>query len=120
MAVRNQPADTDPVLVRLHRWATDRGMTRAAVAKEVEVSRPTVAGWFLALEAIQKGQVSASGRVFRYTDQTPEVQAAIARALGVPVDQLRAESLGQRANRSATDVLEAAGELLDVGRLSPR
>jgi hypothetical protein len=92
-------------------------MTRAAVAKKLKVSRPTVAGWFLALEAIQKGQVSASGRVFRYTDQTPGVQAAIATALNLPVDQLRAESLGQRANRPATDVLEAAGELLDVGRL---
>ena len=118
MAVRNQLADTDPVLVRLHQWATGRGMTRAAVAKELGVSRAAVAGWFLALEAIQKGEtVPASGRVFRYTDQVPDVQAAIARALGEPVDRLRAESLGLRASRSATDVLEAAGELLDVGRL---
>ena len=118
MAVQNQLADIDPVLVRLHRWATDRGMTRAAVAKELEVSRTAVAGWFLALEAIQKGEtVPASGRVFRYTDQVPDVQAAIAKALGEPVDRLRAESLGPRASRPATDVLEAAGELLEVGRL---
>ena len=118
MAVRNQLADADPVLVRLHQWATDRGLTRAAVAKELQLSRSAVAGWFLALEAIQKGEpVPASGRVFHYTDQAPHVQAAIAKALGEPVDRLRAESLGRRADRFATDVLEAAGELLDVGRI---
>jgi hypothetical protein len=117
MAVRSQLADIDPVLVRLHRWAGS-SMTRAAVAKKLGVSRAAVAGWFLALEAIQKGEaVPASGRVFRYTDQVPDVQVAIARALREPVDRLLAESLGPRASRSATDVPEAAGELLDVGRL---
>ena len=118
MAVRNELADTDPVLVRLHQWAARDRLTRAAVAKKLEVSRPAVAGWFLALEAAQKREKPpASARVFHYTDQAPHVQAAIAEALGEPVDRLRAESLGSRATRSAADLQDAAGELLDVGRL---
>jgi hypothetical protein len=118
MTTGNQFAAADPVLVRLHQWATDRGLTRAAVAKRLGVSRAAVAGWFLALEASRKGEAApSSGRTFHYTDQSSHVQAAVAEVLGEPVDRLRAESLGSRADRSAAGVLEAAGEMLDVGRL---
>lgn len=112
--MEDQLREVDPVLVRLHEWATSRGLTRTAVAKRLTVSRPAVAGWFLALEAAQKGEEPpASGRVFRYTDQEPRVQAAIAEALGEPLDRLRAESLGQRAGRQGAE----PAEMLEVGRL---
>jgi hypothetical protein len=99
----------DPVLVRLHRWAADTGLSRAAVASRLNVSRAAVAGWFLALEAREQSRpVPSSGRTFRFTDQPVDVQAATAQVLGQPVDLLRAESLSGRGVDAARATRAAA------------
>jgi hypothetical protein len=88
----------DPVLVRLNEWAAARDLSREAVAQAIGVKRPTVAGWFLGLEADQRGDPRPrSARDFRYTNQRPEVQQRIAEVLDRPVDLLRAESVGRSA-----------------------
>jgi hypothetical protein len=86
-------ATVDPVLIRLQEWALARSLSREAIARRLDVSRPAVAGWFLALEAELAGKPRpSSARGFRFTKQRPEVQRAIADVLDLPVALLVAES----------------------------
>jgi hypothetical protein len=88
----------DPVLVQLRDWARAGGLTREALARKLEIARPTVAGWFLDLEAAERGGAPPrSARHFRFTNQRPEVRQKISEVLGKPVEQLRAESLGAQS-----------------------
>lgn len=98
----------DPVLVRLVDWAEARGLSREAVAKRLGVSRPAVAGWFLTLEALRRGDAPPrSGRDFRFTNQRVEVQQQIAEILAQPLQLLREESiaseLGRQGERARKD-----------------
>lgn len=123
MADSDHESVLDPVLVRLHALAKRDGLSRAAVAKRLGVSRAAVAGWFLALEAVVKGEgMPASGRTFRFTKQKPHVQTAIAELLGQAEDLLRAESLtgGDVESTGAppgTRSADSSAEVLDVGSL---
>jgi hypothetical protein len=93
--MEDRSASVDPVLVRLADWAVREALSREAVARRLGVGRPTVAGWFLTLEAIQRGDPPpASARSFQFTSQRPEVQARIAEVLNQPLEALRAESTG--------------------------
>ena len=100
--MEDRSVSVDPVLAKLADWAAREALSREAVAKRLGVGRPTVAGWFLALEAIRRGDPRPpSARSFQFTNQSPEVQARIAAVLNQPLEALRAESTG--TSESALD-----------------
>ncbi|MDT0353371.1 helix-turn-helix domain-containing protein [Pseudonocardia charpentierae] len=90
------PVRMDPVLVKLAEWARQEPrMSREAVARRLGVSRGAVTGWFLWLEAVERGDdPPSSARTFQFAKQHPDVQSRIAAVLRQPVAVLMAESTG--------------------------
>jgi hypothetical protein len=119
--VEDEGQQPDPVLLQLQEWARTKALSRAAVSRELEVSRAAVAGWFLELEAREAGRApSSSARRFDYTSQRPDVQRRIADILGQPVDALRTLSRSSRLQAAApadevrSEVSRVAEDVLDA------
>jgi hypothetical protein len=125
MTQTEQAQPSDPVLVQLQEWVRVKGLSRAAVSRELGVSRAAVAGWFLELEARATGRPpSSSARRFNYASQPPAVQRRIADLLGQPVDALRTLSRSSRLSAAddgggpaqvvESEVWHVAGDVLDA------
>lgn len=88
--VEDQP---DPVLLELQKIMNDQGLNKSQLAEKLGVSRSAMTSWILELTATQHGkQAGTAARRFRFTKQTPAVQAKIAQLLAVPVGELGAMS----------------------------
>lgn len=84
---------TDPVLIELQRVMDEQGLNKSQLAEKLGVSRSAMTSWMLEMTAAQQGhQAGTAARRFRFTRQSPAVQAQIAQFLAVPVGELIARS----------------------------